>query len=238
MQDEQNRRQVQDPNRQGQWLPQRQNNNNNGTWNNGNNGRWNNDNRRAEVWQRQQQQQVQRERYSLYQQRWNNWQNMQRIREQELRNQRRNSYLRYQSAYWNRLRQDELRLQQAQYYDSIYNNYRYNRGGSYYYTSSYGAQMLRNALQNGYEQGFEAGMADRQDGWNSDYSNSYAYQDGSFGYDSYYVGLDEYSYYFRQGFQRGYEDGYYGREQYGTYSNGKYSILGSVIGSILDFITD
>jgi hypothetical protein len=52
------------------------------------------------------------------------------------------------------------------------------------------------------------------------------------------VGLDEYSYYFRQGFQRGYEDGYYGREQYGTYSNGKYSILGSVIGSILDFITD
>jgi len=163
---------------------------------------------------------------------------MQRVREQELRNERRSSYLRYQQSYWNRLRQDQLRLQQAQYYDNIYNNYRYDRGGSYYYTSSYGAQMLRNALQNGYEQGFEAGMSDRQDGWNSDYSNSYAYPDGSFGYDSYYVGLDEYSYYFRQGFQRGYDDGYYGREQYGTYSNGKYSILGSVIGSILDFVTN
>jgi len=50
--------------------------------------------------------------------------------------------------------------------------------------------------------------------------------------------MDEYSYYFRQGFERGYEDGYYGRNQYGTYSNGKYSVLGAVIGTILDIVAN
>jgi len=194
--------------------------------------------RNREIWQRSQQQQIQRERLQQYNSRWNNWDRLRDQRERELRNERRNSYLRYQQRYWERLREDRLRLERARYYDSIVNNYRYYRGGSYYYTSSYGAQMLRDALNSGYEQGFEAGLADRQDGWRFDYENAYAYQDGSFGYNSYYVGLDEYSYYFREGFQRGYEDGYYSRYQYGRYSNGRYSILGSVIGSILDFVTD
>ena len=151
-----------------------------------------------------------------------------------LRQQRRNQYLRYQDRYWDRVRRDQIRLQQAQYYDNLTYNYRYNRGGSYYYTSQYGAQMLRNALNNGYEEGFYAGQADRNDGWNLDYNNSYGYQDASVGYDSYYVGMDDYQYYFRQGFQCGYEDGYYGRNRYGNYSNGRYSILGSIIGNILN----
>jgi hypothetical protein len=94
--------------------------------------------------------------------------------------------------------------------------------------------MLRDAVNNGYEQGFYAGQADRRDGWTFDFNNSYGYEDGAYGYDNYYVGLDDYQYYFREGFQRGYEDGYYGRNQYGTYSNGKYSILGGIIGTILD----
>ncbi|HEX3102353.1 MAG TPA: hypothetical protein VHQ01_11195, partial [Pyrinomonadaceae bacterium] len=151
-----------------------------------------------------------------------------------LEQQRRNQYLRYQQQYWNRIQQDRIRLQQARYYDNLVNNYRYNRGGSFYYTSSYGAQMLRDAVNNGYEQGFYAGQADRRDGWTFDFNNSYGYEDGAYGYDNYYVGLDDYQYYFREGFQRGYEDGYYGRNQYGTYSNGKYSILGGIIGTILD----
>jgi len=146
--------------------------------------------------------------------------------------------LRYQQRYWERLRQDQIRLQQARYYDYLVNDYRYNRGGQWYYTSSYGAQMLRNALNNGYEQGFYAGQADRQDGWQFDYQDSDAYNDALYGYDSYYVGTDEYSYYFQQGFQRGYEDGYYGRYQYGQYYGGKYQILGSVIGTILDLAHD
>src|SRR6185369_7452184 len=102
---------------------------------------------------------------------------------------------------------DQLRLQQARYYDNLICNYRYNRGGSYYYTSQYGAQMLRDAVQNGYEEGFNAGLSDREDNWGYNYQESFGYQDGSYGYDSYYVGLDDYQYYFRQGFQRGYEDG-------------------------------
>ena len=32
--------------------------------------------------------------------------------------------------------------------------------------------------------------------------------------------LNEYQYYFREGFRRGYEDGYHSRSQYGRYSNG------------------
>ena len=133
---------------------------------------------------------------------------------------------------------DQIRLQQSQYYynDNLYNNYQYNRGGNSYYTSQYGAQMLRDAVNRGYEEGFYAGQADRQDRWDYDYQNSYGYQDGTYGYDSYYVGMDEYQYYFRQGFQRGYEDGYYGRNQYGTYSNGKYQILGNIIGTILQIV--
>jgi uncharacterized membrane-anchored protein len=66
------------------------------------------------------------------------------------------------------------------------------------------------------------------------YQNSYAYQDANYGYGGYYVPQDEYNYYFRQGFRRGYEDGYYSRYRYGSYSNGKYTILGALLGSIID----
>jgi hypothetical protein len=44
----------------------------------------------------------------------------------------------------------------------------------------------------------------------------------------------EYSYYFRLGFRRGYEDGYYSRSQYGSYRNGSYSLLGAVLSTILN----
>jgi hypothetical protein len=156
------------------------------------------------------------------------------VRYLQLQQERRNAYLAYQQRYWERLRRDQLRLQQARYYDNYYNNYSYYRDGNYYYTSQYGAQMLRDAVNNGYEEGFYEGQADRRDGWDFDYQNAYGYQDAALGYDSYYVSYDEYNYYFRQGFERGYEDGYYGQYQYGTYSNGKYSILGAILGTILN----
>jgi hypothetical protein len=98
--------------------------------------------------------------------------------------------------------------------------------------------MLRDAVNNGYEEGYRSGMSDREDGWDFDYQNSYGYEDASYGYDSYYVGLDDYNYYFREGFRRGYEDGYYSRNQYGRYSNGKYTILGAIAGTILDIVLD
>jgi len=155
-----------------------------------------------------------------------------------LQQKHRYNYLRYQQSYWERLRRDQIRLQQARYYDNLVYNYRYNRGGQYYYTSQYGAQMLRDAVNYGYAEGFNAGRADRQDNWGYDYQDDYAYQDGAYGYDSYYVELGEYNYYFREGFRRGYEDGYYSRNRYGSYSNGKYTILGAIAGAILDVVLD
>lgn len=95
--------------------------------------------------------------------------------------------------------------------------------------------MIEDAINRGYEEGFYAGRADRQDGWGFNYQSSYGYQDASFGYDSYYVGLDEYNHYFREGFRRGYEDGYYGRYQYGSYRNGKYEVLGAILQTIFSF---
>ena len=198
----------------------------------------NENNSRYQQIDRRQQEQLQRQRWDQYDQQWRNSQNIEKQRYRQLQEQRRNAYLRYQQRYWERLRRDRERLRQMRYYDNYYNNYRYYRGGNYYYTSQYGAQMLRDAVRNGYEEGFYAGQADRQDGWGFDYRNSYGYQDAAFGYDSYYVSMDEYNYYFREGFRRGYEDGYYSRSRYGNYSNGKYTILGAVIGAIIDIIAD
>jgi flagellar biosynthesis/type III secretory pathway protein FliH len=105
---------------------------------------------------------------------------------------------------------------------------------SYYETNQYGANVLREAVNYGYQQGFRAGEADRQDRWRSNYQDSYPYQDANYGYGGYYIDRDDYNYYFRQGFRRGYEDGYNSRYQYGSYSNGKYTILVAILGSILD----
>jgi hypothetical protein len=199
------------------------------------NGSWNNQ-QAYQTYDRRQQQMLQQQRYQQWNNRWGNWQTLERRRYQELQNQRRLRYQNYlQQRYWAQLRRDQLRLQQAQYYDNLINDYRYYRGGNYYYTSSYGAQMIQNAINRGYEEGYYAGQADREDGWGGDYQSSYGYQDASIGYDSYYVELDEYSYYFREGFQRGYEDGYYGQDQYGSYRNGKYEILGTILQTIFSF---
>ena len=47
-----------------------------------------------------------------------------------------------------------------------------------------------------------------------------------------YVDESEYGYYFRQGFQRGYEDGYSSRFQYGSNANGTLGILANVLSAI------
>ena len=94
--------------------------------------------------------------------------------------------------------------------------------------------MLRRAVNDGYQEGFYAGQADRGDGWGFNPQDAFGYQDGSYGYDGYYVDLSEYQYYFREGFRRGYEDGYYSRNNYGQYSNGSYSILGTILNTILN----
>jgi hypothetical protein len=99
--------------------------------------------------------------------------------------------------------------------------------------NQYGADMLRQAVRLGYEQGFHAGRSDREDGWRGSFGDSFGYQDASYGYNGYYVSLDEYRHYFREGFRRGYEDGFYSRSRYGTYSNGGINILGAILQGIL-----
>ncbi len=159
-----------------------------------------------------------------------------------LREQNRASQYRFQEEYLERMRQQQVRLDND--HDHDYNRdpyfytaptYRYNRGGNYYETNQYGADLLRRSVNYGYEEGFRTGEADRQDRWRSDYRDSYAYQDANYGYTGYYVDQDEYNYYFRQGFSRGYDDGFSSRNQYGSYSNGSYSVLGAILGQILDF---
>ena len=158
---------------------------------------------------------------------------------QVLQQQKRLAQYRFQQRYHERLRQQQAALMNARYdynNDPFYYtgaNYRYQRDGRYYQTNEYGIEALKRALNTGYKEGFHAGRADREDRWHSDYRSSFAYQDANYGYDGRYLQQDEYNHYFREGFQRGYEDGYARRPQYGTVVNGSPSILGNILSDIL-----
>ena len=158
----------------------------------------------------------------------------------QLQQQNRMAQYRFQQQYVQRLQQQQLYLQNDWRPD--YNNdpffysapiYQYNRGGNNYQTNQYGADMLRQAVNNGYQEGYRAGQADRQDRWGSNYQSSYAYQDANYGYNGYYVERDDYNYYFREGFQRGYQDGYNRQYQYGRRTNGTYIMLNGILGQVL-----
>jgi hypothetical protein len=158
-----------------------------------------------------------------------------------LRHSGRNHGYRYQQQYYWRLLQmlAAWNWSSYNYYNDPYfytgNDYRYWRGGSWYYVNRYAADYLRQAINYGYQEGFWAGRADREDGWRYDYRSAFVYRDANYGYRGFYVSRSEYNYYFREGFRRGYEDGYYSRYRYGTYQNGTAAILSSVLGLILNF---
>lgn len=158
----------------------------------------------------------------------------------QLRDSRRNQQYRYQQQYYDRLRQQQLRfsVRNYNYYNDPYYytpaSYRYSYDGRWYETNRFGSDLMRQAVNYGYREGLNAGRADREDGWRSDYHNSYAYEDANYGYNGYYIAQDQYNYYFRQGFQRGYEDGYNSRYQYGRRDNdGNYAIAAGILGVIL-----
>jgi len=158
-----------------------------------------------------------------------------------LRQQRRNAQYNFQQQYLADL--ERQRVQAAQYNSYNYYSdpyfytapsYQYAYGGQYYQTNQYGVNLLEQALNYGYQEGLRAAQADRQDNWNYDYRNSYAYQDANYGYNGLYLDQSQYNYYFRQGFQRGYDDGYYNRSQYGTrYDNGTLGLVVGLIDSLL-----
>jgi flagellar biosynthesis/type III secretory pathway protein FliH len=158
-----------------------------------------------------------------------------------LQQQKRVAQYRFQEQYLERVRQQQLSLRNDRF---DYNNdpyfytapsYRYLRGGKYYQTNEYGAKTLRQAVNYGYDEGFRAGKADRDDRWKSNYKDSYAYRDANYGYSGYYVDRSEYNYYFREGFRRGYEDGYNSGSRYGRVNDGNYSILDTILSQILNF---
>jgi hypothetical protein len=119
--------------------------------------------------------------------------------------------------------------------------YRIYRNGSYYNTDNRGADMLRQAINEGYRQGFAAGRSDYSGRRRSSWSNNNMYRTGTYGYSS---GVDrrQYQYYFQQGFQRGYQDGsnsryqdgYSGNYQYGYNEGGTLNILGTILNGILN----
>ena len=141
------------------------------------------------------------------------------------------AYARYQQDYSRRMRDFHFRVAPRYYVRPAH--YRYFYGGTWYTTSNYGADVLRQAVDWGYREGVRAGRADRNDGWAPDYRDAVAWRDGGFGYGGRYVGRADYAYYFRQGFQRGYDDGYFGRMQYGRYRNNDIVIAEAVIATIL-----
>jgi hypothetical protein len=184
--------------------------------------------------QEQQQQRIHQQRLSEYDQQRRQLDRLAQQRERGLQQQRRQAQLRFQQQYLERLRQDQINLRNARSYKYSTPNYRYSRGGRYYHTDQNGVEMLRRAVNYGYGEGVRAGQADREDRARFSYRDSYAYQDATYGYTGYHVGLSEYRYYFREGFIRGYRDGYYGRFQYGRHSEGVFSLLGNILQQIFD----
>jgi hypothetical protein len=111
--------------------------------------------------------------------------------------------------------------------------YRLYRDGNYYEVDNRGAELLRQAVNSGYRQGFQQGQRDARYGRSSGYYGNNMYRSGTYGYQS-YVDRNQYQYYFQQGFQRGYEDGYNNQYRYGYRSNNGINILGNILNGILN----
>jgi len=186
--------------------------------------------------------QLQQQRATLYRQRLNQQLIAAQQLSAQLQQQKRLAQYRNQLRYEAQLRQQQALLRSMNSsptdpYIYTVSNYRYNLNGTARQTNQYGVTVLKQAVNLGYQEGYRAGQADRQDGAPANYRATYAYRDANFGYDGRYVDQSDYNYYFREGVRRGYEDGYYSRSQYGTTTNGNTSILGSLLTTILGLVS-
>lgn len=129
--------------------------------------------------------------------------------------------------------QQKIEKQQQRLENMQAGRYRVYRSGGYYQTDQRGAELLRQAVNRGYQQGFRAGQADRGYRRGYNYGGSSIFRSGNYGYQR-YVDSSQYRYYFQQGFQRGYEDGYNSRYRYGSNTGGGLNILGSILQGILN----
>lgn len=128
----------------------------------------------------------------------------------------------------NRIRKAQKAEEQARKH-----GYRLYRGDRYYETDQRGVDLIRRAINAGYQQGYRAGANDRRYARRDDYRDEPYYRSGTYGYQT-YVDRDQYQYYYREGYERGYRDGYNSESRYGTYSGGKWSILGTILDGILN----
>jgi hypothetical protein len=190
--------------------------------------------------QREKQIEKQHKRMSKYENRLDQQVNAAEHRQRKLEQQRRRSHVSFQKLYDERMRERRKDLRDKHDHD-LRNDpffdappkFRYFRGGRYYDVNRYVADVLRDAVDYGYEEGYLAGRADMEDGWRYNYQDCYAYEDATFGYTGYYVDMSEYRHYFREGFRHGYEDGYYSVYHYGRYEEGRYRILADILARIL-----
>ncbi len=164
-----------------------------------------------------------------------NAQGNRQVQRQQQQIQNKRAQLEAQRLKVERQRQEQLRQQNMRNRNNNASNNRYRvyRNGSYYQTDSRGAELLKKAVNAGYQQGFRAGQNDRSGRRSGNYNNNSVYRSGNYGYQS-YVDSSQYQYYFRQGFERGYQDGYNSRNQYGTNNNGGLNILGNILQGILN----
>jgi flagellar biosynthesis/type III secretory pathway protein FliH len=151
------------------------------------------------------------------------WQRAQREAQRELRD------------YRQEVREDRRDMSRAYntYNNRSYGSYRLYRNGRYYTIDERGANLLRQAVNSGYQQGYQQGAMDRRYGRGGSYYNSNVYRSGVYGWQS-SVDRSQYQYYFQQGFQRGYEDGYNSQMRYGYRSGNNFNILGGILNTILN----
>lgn len=183
-----------------------------------------------------------RQRETAYQQRLNEQVRAAQAHSAQLRDQRRSAQFAEHERYLQELqRQQQRQLERAHavrsydrdpYYTTA-PSYRYRYGSTVRETNQYGVDVLRHAVNQGYQEGYRTGLADRRDHSPANYQRAFAYQDANYGYGGNYVSESDYNYYFRQGFQRGYDDAYGNRSQYGTFSNGNPSMLSNIVSGIL-----
>jgi hypothetical protein len=133
----------------------------------------------------------------------------------------------YNNGYYNNNRTSTVYNPRTGQTYRVYNN------GRYYSYDQRGVNLLRQAVNSGYQQGYQQGQMDRRYGRGMNYYGNNVYSNGMFGYES-YVARDQYQYYFQQGFQKGYEDGYYSTNRYGYRSGSSFNILSGVLNTILN----
>jgi len=81
------------------------------------------------------------------------------------------------------------------------------------------SEARRVAMINGYAEGYEHGVRDRQDRASFNYRHAHGYQQATEGYtQSFGVSMRDYQNAFRQGYAKGYSDGYYGRSRSRDYN--------------------